>query len=137
MTLKWRTTGTGWVMSLALLVIGGCAAERGKELVGNWLEDLPPKLNEPDRNRSAITLTKDGWFRTGRWIGADMRVDRGTVQEIRYVVIEAKESVKEYAVVGSFAMMRDGERLMVQGPGAPVFFRRTEATVPTTRPIGK
>jgi len=137
MNLKRRTIGAGWVLSVVLLAIGGCAKERGKELVGNWLEDLPLKLNEPDRNRSAITFTKDGWFRTGRWMGVDHRIDRGTVQEMRYVIVEPKEGAKEYAVVGEFAMIPEGERLKVQGPGATVFFRRTESEVPTTRPIGK
>jgi len=72
-------------------------------------------------------------------MGSDRRVDRGTVQEIRYGVVETKpkEGVKEYAEVEGFRMMIEGERLKVQGTGGPVFFRRTEVEVPTTRPIGE
>lgn len=138
MNLMSQKIGLYWVVGIAVLMMGGCAPERGgKELVGNWLEDLPPKLNETERNRSALTLTPDGWFRVGRWMGTDGHVDRATVQETQYEVKTTPDGKKEYAVVTGFAMIRDGERLRVQGLGAPSFFRRTKAEVPTTRPIGK
>ena len=122
------------VAGIALLALVGCADAR-RSWAGTWMEDVTPRLNRPDPDRAVVTVTPDGWVRTGRWRVGDPRVDRATVHEAPYEV-RKHPSGRQYGVVGALAFWVEGDHLVVQGPGRSETMVRTgQVDVPTTRPV--
>ncbi|HSI32856.1 MAG: hypothetical protein ACAI43_15315 [Phycisphaerae bacterium] len=119
-----------------IVVLGtvGCADPR-TAWSGTWMEDVTPRLNQPDPDRAVVTVTPDGWVRTGRWRVGDSRVDPATVHEAPYEV-RKHPSGQPFGVVGGLAFWVEGDHLIVQGPDRSETMVRTgQVFVPTTRPV--
>ena len=121
--------------AVMLTSLCGCADVPGR-IAGNWSEDPGSGKDHRVGAPYAVTITRDGWLRIAQFSESMERIDPATIVEARYSVTRQPMTGERYAVAGSLAILRDGDRLMIAGPGAPAIFYRGNVAVPSTQPGG-